>query len=211
MSLRFSLPASEKHAQHGSRPRRIFGRVPLRLPVRDSILCAFVTALLLTGACSSAPQRQTRVFGQGEKVQVARLTYSIVDVQIQPTLPGPDGANPRVPKERFYTVQISVSNGGNEDTPIPGLALVDDAGHVYNEVPDGSGVTRWLGMVRRVSPGQTEEGAVLFDAPAAHYKLRLTDETDADQTYSDVPLSFVHEVVSGSTAAETPLPTVPPR
>src|SRR5258708_5723532 len=31
----------EEHAQNGSRPRRIFGRVPLLLPARDSALCAF--------------------------------------------------------------------------------------------------------------------------------------------------------------------------
>jgi hypothetical protein len=131
----------------------------------------------------------------------------VIDVQIQPTLQSPDGAgDPRVPQNRFYTVQISVSNGGNEDTPIPGLALVNDAGHAYNELPDGSNVPRWLGMVRRVAPGQTEEGNIVFDAPAAHYKLRFTDETDDDQVYADIPLSFVHEVGTGSGVS----PDLPP-
>jgi hypothetical protein len=159
--------------------------------------------------CSSTPAKPVRIYNSGEKVQVGRLTYSVVDVQIQPTLPNQDGAgDPRVPQHRFYTVQISVSNGGNEDTPIPGLALVDDGGHVYNELPNGSGVPNWLGMVRRVSPGQTEEGDVVFDAPTAHYKLRLTDETDDDQVYADIPLSFVHEVGTGS-ALSPDLPPAP--
>ena len=168
-------------------------------------------------ACSSTPERQTKVYNSGEKIQIARLTYSVVDVQIYPLIAGPDAANPRVPKNRFYAVQIAVSNGGNEDTPIPALALVDDGGRVFNELPDGSGVQRWLGMIRRVSPGQTEEGIVLFDAPSAHYKLRLTDELDQDQIYSDVPLNFVHEVVAGSVntqnaAPETPaVPLAPPK
>lgn len=166
-------------------------------------LPAVAWALIMSG-CSSAPQRQSKVFNSGEKVPVARLTYAVIDSQIQPTLPGSDAANPRIPQNRFYVIQISVSNGGNEDTPIPALALVDDAGHVYNELPDGSGVNRWLGMVRRVSPGQTEEGNVLFDAPAAHYKLRFTDETEDEQIYADLPLNFVHEVGTGGTVMEIP-------
>src|SRR6516162_4937113 len=122
------------------------------------ILFCVVTGLFTLSGCSSTPARPVRIYNSGEKVQVGRLTYSVIDVQIQPTLQSPDGAgDPRVPQNRFYTVQISVSNGGNEDTPIPGLALVNDAGHAYNELPDGSNVPRWLGMVRRVAPGQTEE------------------------------------------------------
>jgi hypothetical protein len=173
------------------------------------ILFGVVVGLCTLPGCSSTPAKPVRIYNAGEKIQVGRLTYSVVDVQIQPTLPSQDGAgDPRVPQHRFYTVQISVSNGGNEDTPIPGLALVDDAGHVYNELPDGSGVPHWLGMVRRVSPGQTEEGDVVFDAPTAHYKLRLTDETDDEQVYSDIPLSFVHEVGTGS-AVSPDLPPAP--
>jgi|SRR5215472_8596959 len=175
------------------------------------ILFVFVAGLCTLLGCSSTPQKQIRVFNSGEKIQVGRLTYSVVDVQIQPTLPGQDAGDPRVPQNRFYTVQISVSNGGNEDTPIPGLALVDDGGHVYNELPDGNGVPQWLGSVRRVAPGQTEEGNVVFDAPTAHYKLRFTDETEDDQIYSDIPLSFVHEVGTGSVInTELPASDVPP-
>jgi hypothetical protein len=163
--------------------------------------------LCLLSGCSSTQAKPARIYSAGEKIQVGRLTYSVVDVQIQATLPSQDGAaDPRVPQNRFYTVQISVSNGGNEDMPIPGLALVGDSGHVYNELPDGSGVPRWLGMVRRVSPGQTEEGNAVFDAPAAHYKLRFTDETDDEQVYADIPLSFVHEVGTGDTVS----PELPP-
>ncbi len=176
------------------------------------VLFCVVTGLYTLSGCSSTPARPVRIYNSGEKVQVGRLTYSVIDVQIQPTLPNQDGVgDPRIPQHRFYTVQISISNGGNEDTPILGLAMVDDAGHVYNELPDGTGIPRWLGMVRRVAPGQTEEGNIAFDAPSAHYKLRFTDETDDDQVYSDIPLSFVHEVgTGGPVSPELPLsPTDP--
>src|SRR5260221_463660 len=147
--------------------------IPLCTPV--------VASILLFTACSGTLQKQTRVYSSGEKIQVARLTYSVVDVQIQPVLPGQDATNPRIPQNRFYTLQIAVSNGGNEDTAIPALALVDDAGHVFNELPDGSGVVRWLGMVRRGAPGQTGEGSVLFDAPPAPYRLSWTGDTEDAQ------------------------------
>jgi hypothetical protein len=163
-------------------------------------------ALILISGCSSTAPKVNRVFQAGEKAQVGHLTYSIVDVQIHPTL-GEDPANPRTPSNRFYTVQVSVSNGGNEDVAIPAMMLMDDAGHAYNELPDGAGVVRWLGMVRRVAPGQTEEGNVLFDAPAAHYRLKLTDETDADEIYADVPLNFVHEVMTNTVGPDSPLPS----
>jgi hypothetical protein len=76
------------------------------------------------------------------------------------------------------------------------MTLVDDSGKSYPELADGNGVLHWLGVVRRISPAQTERGVVVFDAPAAHYKLKLTDEADPEDVYIDLPLSFVHEQMS---------------
>lgn len=148
-------------------------------------------AAVATG-CSSAPKaRETKVFAAGEKAVADHLTYSIVDTEIHTRL-GED-PTPRIPQNRFFLVQISVSNSSNEEVAIPSLTLVDDAGKTYNELSDGSGVSHWLGVVRRVRPGLTETGYVAFDAPAVHYKLRLSDETSDSDVYADIPLSFVHE------------------
>jgi hypothetical protein len=69
-----------------------------------------------------------------------------------------------------------------------------------------------------VAPAQTERGVVLFDAPAAHYKLRLTEDSDLEDVYIDIPLSFVHEQLrnepvlvpeaagAGQTPMQLPLP-----
>ena len=81
---------------------------------------------------------------------------------------------------------------------------MNDAGQSFNELSDGSGQARWLGMVRRVAPGQTEEGFLLFDVPTAHYKLKLTDDTEINELYADVPLNFAHEVINGAVKADTP-------
>jgi hypothetical protein len=162
-----------------------------------------IAVTLLLWGCSPNTGRQTKIYQAGEKASVDKLSFAVIDTQIHTRLG--DDANPRIPQNRFYTVQIAVSSGNNTDTPIPSLALVDDSGKTYPELADGSGLQHWLGIVRSVSPAQTERGEVLFDAPAAHYKLKLTDDTDANDVYIDLPLNFVHEQMGNEgTTAEVP-------
>jgi len=116
----------------------------------------------------------------------------VIDSQVLTHL-GDDAATARTPTNRFYAMTISVSNSSSEDEAIPGLTLVDDAGKEYPEAADGANVPNWLGVVRRANGAQTEQGNVLFDAPAQHYRLRLTDETDPQEVSIDVPLTYVHE------------------
>jgi hypothetical protein len=146
---------------------------------------------LLTG-CSSAPKKESKLFAAGERVTIGKLSYAVVDTTFAPTL-GEAGVNQRTPQRRFVMVQVSVSNGGAEEASVPGMTIVDDSGETYPELADGTGVSHWLGVVRKVAPAQTEQGTVLFDAPARHFRLRLTDETEDDISI-DVPLSFIHEL-----------------
>jgi hypothetical protein len=154
-------------------------------------LAFFPLFLLSISGCSQAPKKQAKIYAAGEKATVGQLSYNVVDTEIRPSL-GDDPTNPRAPQNRFYLIEVAVSNGGNEDASIPGMSLVDDSGQTYQEVPDGTGVPNWLGVVRKVSPAQTEEGNVLFDAPPKHYRLRLTDEGDDDISI-DIPLNFIHD------------------
>src|SRR5450755_2237306 len=160
--------------------------------LRSQLTVCGLLALVFAGCSSSnSPEKKAVTYSAGDKASVDKMTYSIVDTQIFPRLG--DEANPRLPQHRFYVVDISVSNAGSADLAIPAMTLIDDAGKNYEELPDGSGVPHWLGVTRRVQSNQTEQGAVVFDAPAGHYKLRLTDDTDANDVYVDIPLSFAHE------------------
>jgi hypothetical protein len=147
--------------------------------------------VLLLAACSSTPKKEAKVFAAGEKANVGQLVYSVVDTQFAPSL-GDDPATARTPQNRFVIIQVSVSNAGNAEANIPAMTLVDDSGQQFPELVDGTGVQRWMGVVRKVGVAQTESGEILFDAPAKHYKLRLTDETD-EEVSIDIPLSYVHE------------------
>jgi len=163
---------------------------------------ALLATVLAVAGCSSTPVRTTKTFPAGEKATVDKLVYSVVDTQILTKLG--DEANPRMPQNRFYIVQISASNSGNEDASIPAMTLTDDAGKTYEELTDGTGVSRWLGVIRRVGANQTESGNIVFDAPASHYKLKLTDDTDASDVYVDIPLNFAHEQMSMGTEDTAP-------
>ena len=120
------------------------------------------------------------------------LTWDVVDARILPRL-GEDPATARFPQERFYLVQITVSNAGDTDASIPALALVDDSGKVYNELTDGSGVPDWFGLVREVKARDQAKGTVLFDAPASHYRLRLSERYASPEISIDLPLNLTRE------------------
>ncbi len=153
---------------------------------------ALIAMGLLAAGCSSAAKKEAQTVPAGEKATVGPLVYSLIDSQVLTQL-GDDTATARTPRNRFYVMTISVSNSSSEDTPVPGLTLVDDAGKEYPEVADGTNVPNWLGIVRKAGGAQTERGNIVFDAPAQHYRLRLTDETDAKELSIDVPLTYLHE------------------
>jgi len=166
-------------------------RRPSAIPF-PAALASLIAVALLGAGCSSVAKKESQVFPAGEKVTVGPLVYSVIDSQVLTQL-GDDAATARTPQNRFYVMTISVSNSSSEDTPIPGLTLVDDAGKEYPEAADGTNVPNWLGVVRKAGGAQTEQGDILFDAPAQHYRLRLTDETDSRELSIDVPLTYVHE------------------
>ena len=120
------------------------------------------------------------------------LTYNVVNSRILPRL-GDDPTTARFPQERFYLVQISVSNGDDTSDSIPAFALVDDDGKVYNELTDGSGVPDWLGLVRSEKAHDQVTGSILFDAPAKHYRLRLSERFATPEISIDLPLNLIHE------------------
>jgi hypothetical protein len=153
---------------------------------------ALVCLAFVIGGCFSSTKKGVIVAGAGEKATVGPLTYSVIDTEIVPQL-GEDPVTARTPKNRFFLLKISASNSGNDDATIPGLVLVDDSGEEYMEVGDGANVPNWLGVVRKVGGAQTEQGTIVFDAPAKHYRLRVSDETDPKDIFIDVPLTYVHE------------------
>jgi hypothetical protein len=173
----------------------------------SAALSASLILALIAAGCSGTSARKSLVYQPGENATVDQLTYRVIDTQMLTRLG--DGPNQRIPQHRFYVVRISAANARADEATIPALTLVDDSGKTYAELTDGSGVSQWLGVVRRVAGKQSDSGSVVFDAPASHYRLKLTDDTDSSDAYIDLPLSFAHEQpIRADESSGTPIPDI---
>lgn len=170
------------------------------------LTAVFIAALTIScsNQSSSSASQETRTVGAGERASIGHLTYMIVDNEVLAKIG--DGDKARVPKDRFIILQIAVTNNGSGDSPIPAVELVSDSGQTYGELGDGEGVPMWLGISRKVGSTQTERGTIVFDAPAAHYKVRFSDEEMRYDILADLPLSYLHEASSDILISPSALP-----
>ena len=158
--------------------------------MRDSICLAvaLVSGVFLT-SCSSVPATPPlSTYLMGEKVQIGKLSYTIFETQWLTHLG--DGPGSRLPQQRFFLVRFSATNSGSSDAPVPNFTVRDDHGKEYDELAAGDGVPQWAGYLRSAKPAETVQGNVMFDAPPAHYKLKLADETGTKFALVDLPLTF---------------------
>jgi hypothetical protein len=167
---------------------------------RGLLPCAILLSLALFGCANRGEKKEVKVYPAGDKAVVGPLSYTVVDTQMLLRL-GDDPDTARNAQNRFVLVKLAVSNSANAEQPIPAMTLIDDAGQIYPELADGSNVPDWLGVIRKVPPAQTGQGTVIFDAPAKHYRLKLTDDTTNDDIAIDIPLTFIHEQMQSGAVA----------
>ena len=142
---------------------------------RWALLGSATLFVLVLGGCQQ--QEQTRSdFSMGERVPIGQMTYSVVESAWKTQLG--QGFKIRTPEQRFLLIKVSVTNGTGKDVSIPLLTLEGTNGQTYRELADGDGVDNWFGVLRTISPGQTQQGNVVFDVPLTSYKLRVPDIND---------------------------------
>ena len=154
---------------------------------------AALLGLLLCG-CQQQQQLRTQ-FSMGERVPVGQMTYSVVESAWRTQLG--ESLKIRTPEQRFLLIKVSVTNGTGKDVSIPLLTLEGNNGQTYREIADGQGVDNWFGALRTISPGQTQQGNILFDVPLTSYKLRVPDINDSGfESYAsvDIPLRIDPDV-----------------
>jgi hypothetical protein len=157
-----------------------------RLPVIP-ILAAVIAAFLLS-ACSSNRSPQVRTYSLGEQAELGHIIYTVYETQWMPQFG--NGPTARVPQHRFFLVRMAAVNSSAVDLIVPNVTIEDDKGNSYPELMDGDSAPAWIGYLRRVKPAESTRGNLLFDAPPAHYKLRIADENEENSAYFDIPLSF---------------------
>jgi Domain of unknown function (DUF4352) len=158
-------------------------------PLRRCVLAgsAFLFVLFLEG-CQKAQESRAQ-FAMGERVPVGQMTYSVIESAWRTQLG--ESFKIRTPEQRFLLVKISVTNGTGKDVSIPLLTLEGNSGQMYREIADGEGVDNWFGLLRTISPGQTQQGNVLFDVPLTSFRLRVPDINETGfEGYAvvDIPL-----------------------
>lgn len=156
-------------------------------------------ALLLAGCQRETEEKLS--YAMGERVSNGPLTYVVVESSWSTQLG--DLFQARVPQRRFLLISISVTNGGGSPISLPLLSLEDGNRNVYQELSDGTGVTNWIGILRTIDPGQTQQGRLLFDVPLTSFQLRLPN--DGEPGYEkfamvDIPLRIDSDEIV------TPLP-----
>lgn len=151
------------------------------------LLTAAVAAFFLSACSHDGQTAAVRTFPMGDKVEVGHLVYRIFDAQWMTQIP--QDPAPRIPQQRFLLVRLSADNASGADVLIPGLTLEAD-GRTYTELSSGEGVPQWIGILRKVKPGDSVRGNVIFDAPPQHYKLRVMDENSEATALVDIPLNL---------------------
>jgi hypothetical protein len=145
----------------------------------------------------------------GDRIELGRLIYNVFEAHWVTHL----GEQPstRVPNNRFLLLRVSVVNSGGSALSVPPLQLVDDAGQTYAELSDGAQAPNWIGILREVKPAESLQGNVLFDVNPAHYKLRVTDETEERAGLVNIPLQFQPETPEVPTPVLQDAPNLPLR
>jgi hypothetical protein len=138
--------------------------------------CALMCSSALFFTACQKPQVTGTQFAMGERVPVGQMTYSVVESEWKTQLG--ESFKIRSPENRFLLIKLSVTNGTGQDASIPLLTLEASKGQTYRELSDGEGVVNWFGLLRTISPGQTQQGAIVFDVPLTSFKLRVPDISD---------------------------------
>jgi hypothetical protein len=149
-------------------------------------------AVFLFSSCGDGERSfPVRTYTMGEKVELGHIHYQVFETQWLTHMG--EGAEARIPQQRFFLVRMAAMNSAGGDVVVPTMTIQDDSGTVYNELSDGTGVPQWASYLRTVKAGESVQGNVLFDAPPRHYKMKVTDETGERTALIDIPLSFGSE------------------
>lgn len=140
---------------------------------------AAALAVVLSLGCGKSRTESETVHRLGERVPVAPLTYIVTDVKWENVWSTKEGL-PLFPRDSFLVVRILVINGGERKIELPLLVLEDEKGKVFPELTEVGELGGWLGLLRSIPPGETLQGAILFDVAPAAYRLRATNGADPE-------------------------------
>jgi hypothetical protein len=130
-------------------------------------------------SCGQKSVRESSIqFRIGEPLLVRPFTYTVLETRWKPQLG--ELFSLQIPQHQFLMIRLSITNSGGAPAAVPLLTLEGPGNTVYKEHQKGEGIGNWLGLIRNIAPGQTEEGWIVFDVPANEYVLRCYGEVSDD-------------------------------
>jgi hypothetical protein len=150
--------------------------------------CTLLLAAVVLQVACMKPAPPVNVFHLGDKVQAGPLIYNVLESRWRAQIG--EGPVSRVPERRFLIIHLSVTNSGGQDVNIPSMVVEDQGGQVFNESLDGRGIPSWMGIIRKLKPADTLDGAIVFDVDPKSYKLKLDDGSGGSVAMVELPLQF---------------------
>lgn len=167
-----------------------FRRSAWRFALAAAVTCG---ALVATGcSCGKADVDPAFIgtFHMGQRVQVGPIIYTVLESEWRTAL----SEGGRAPKNRFLVLRVSITNSGSEAIAVPEFELMAENGTRYQEVTENvEGLANWLGMLRKVEPSATQQGAIVYDVPLGPYKLILLEGGDVEKeryAHVDIPVQL---------------------
>jgi hypothetical protein len=120
----------------------------------------------------------------GDVITCGKLNYTVLEVEYKSQL----GTGPvaRTPKFTFIAIRIQITTSAGGTASMPLLRLESEKDVLIPELDNAPEQEGWLGILRRVEPGATEIGWIVFDAPPGNYGLWLSDGQLLDEQRSAV-------------------------
>lgn len=158
-------------------------------------------------ACNIRPQANRWPFQIGDLVVCGKLNYTVLEVEYKSQL----GSGPiaQLARNIFIAIrmQITTSVAG---TFMPLLRLESEKEEFIGELDNASGLEGWLGSLRRLEPGTTEIGWIVFDTPPGKYGLWLSDGVLEDEKKAAVLIPVQVTTDPTGTHSQAPLPLTTP-
>ncbi len=146
---------------------------------------AVVLCLSLLGSCTT-PTPPPSVYKMGEKVQVGPLIYTVLSADWRTDLG--DGAEKTAAKDRFLIVHLTITNSGGAQIGAPLTRLLDAKGKEHGELQEVKNLPQWLGLLRMLTPAETNTGTIVFDVPLGIYKLRVSGGEIENERTAEIEL-----------------------
>ena len=110
----------------------------------------------------------------GDPIRCGWFSYNVLEVAYKSQL-GEGTLAKRSRNASYIMIRLQATNSAGQTVSFPFMRLETAGGELVTEVEDASSLPDWMGVLRRVEPGSTETGWLVFDAPPGIYGLRLSD------------------------------------